>query len=700
MNSNLILITGDFAIIKDDAIVHNEFKNGEVWKKLRTFYSDDSKIITNLECPFTMSSDEKKYKWANLKCNPINHHILDGIDMAVLGNNHIGDFGYAGALETIELLESKNINHVGYGKDLNEALSYSTLNIQGKKIGLISLNCITTNSESIATYNNAGVAPISFNIIESAIKSAKNSCDALVIYFHWGNEWVHEPVPDQISLAHYAIDCGADLIVGCHSHTIQSFEKYKNKWIFYGLGNFLFWGGQSQIFNDDGTITYMPLRNEKPNRQSMVIAFKISINKNNPIDLVSVRYFEFNHHNLNLAEINPNDLTFNIIKFNKRLSLYSKIFKRELKSSKDVVYNNIVRNGIPAFFYQNRSLDIPTYKIALYYLSRLKYKTILSFQNWFDKKKTKFNSFLLALRIKFKWLMDKFFLPLRKEHKVLYNIIHNFYFSEFNKLPNLVHCQDFNEKIQWLKLFDQSDDVVMCSDKILVREFIKRRIGDNYLVKLYGTYDSLDEIDFDSLPKSFVIKTNHDSGTVILVKDKYKLDFNSIKLKLNYSLNRIYGWDKGEWAYSLVNPKILIEEYLLPFNDAPPPDYKFQCTNGQVEFCRYTYDRGVDTKEIVLDNQGNNLGFIIDENFKQGDQFVLNERWNDMLIVASKLSSGFKCVRVDMYVVDNQIFIGELTFYPMSGVYKGIGQKLVGNKYLNFDRNTFKPCIYQKSKMY
>ena len=311
-----------------------------------------------------------------------------------------------------------------------------------------------------------------------------------------------------------------------------------------------------------------------------------------------------------------------------------------------------------------------------------------------QRVKCKMERSWLTAKIKIKWLTDKLYLPLNPKHYELYNIIHRHYWDQLHDFPNLINCRDFNDKIQWLKLFDQSPENVRCSDKILVRDYVRERVGEEYLVKLYQVHNHFSEIDFDSLPQSFVIKANHDSGTVILVRDKSQLDYQVAEDKIEASLQQLYGWEKGEWAYSYIQPKVFVEEFIEPENSSPPPDFKMQCVSGEMKFCRYTYDRGIDTKEIVLDKYANNFGLIIDENFRLGDRndFKKPELWDKMIFIAETLGKGFKCVRVDLYCSGDRIYVGEMTFFPMAGCYKGEGQKKLG-KYLDFDRTTFKPLL-------
>ena len=145
-----------------------------------------------------------------------------------------------------------------------------------------------------------------------------------------------------------------------------------------------------------------------------------------------------------------------------------------------------------------------------------------------------------------KWMWDRFSLPLRLEHYPLYRTIHRYYFDTFRQFPNLQSCSTFNEKIQWLKLFDQDPEIVRCTDKLTARDYVSNRVGSEFLVKLLQSPASFDEINFDKLSNSFVIKPNHDSGSAVLVRDKSSLDRNAVRSKIATTLRRIWGQESGE----------------------------------------------------------------------------------------------------------------------------------------------------------
>jgi hypothetical protein len=297
--------------------------------------------------------------------------------------------------------------------------------------------------------------------------------------------------------------------------------------------------------------------------------------------------------------------------------------------------------------------------------------------------------------VRSKWVKDKRSLPLTRDHWELYRIIHRMYWRQLHDFPDLVACRDFNDRMQWLKLFDQHDEIVRCSDKILVRDYIRERVGTEYLTELYQVCDQFEEIDFCSLPKQFVIKTNHDSGTVILVRDKHQLNLDSAKTLVHRSLNNVYGVENGEWAYSYIRPRILVEQFIDPKRPTPPPDYKFYVVEGRARFVHYIYNRWSSPKEQTVDAAGNNLETALYPSFELGNEFQKPLCWQDMLQVAEQIGKGFKFVRVDLFCCNEKIYAGEMTFWPAAGIYKSAGQKQLG-QLLDFNRSTFAPPIIHR----
>jgi hypothetical protein len=303
----------------------------------------------------------------------------------------------------------------------------------------------------------------------------------------------------------------------------------------------------------------------------------------------------------------------------------------------------------------------------------------------------------LDARIRMKWHSDRKTLPLEDESWEIYSIIHYLFLRELGRFPNLVNCQDYNDKVQWLKLFDQQLDIVRCSDKIAVRDYVQERLGEGFTPKLYQTAATLDGIDFSKLPRSFVIKTNHDSGSVILVRDRSQLDMETARTRISESLKITYGWPNGEWAYSFVPPRVLVEEFIRPDQLKAPPDYKFHCVDGKVRWLQFIYDRGHGAKEVITDRKGVPMGLHLYEGMEHVTTFDPPPQLEALATIAEQLARGWKYIRVDLFLDGGRILVGELTFYPGMGCYRGAGQPAIG-KLLDFDRSTYRSPVVPSLK--
>ena len=269
-----------------------------------------------------------------------------------------------------------------------------------------------------------------------------------------------------------------------------------------------------------------------------------------------------------------------------------------------------------------------------------------------------------------KWEQDLDYMHLTAAHRDLYFEIHRRHKKALGSYPSIVAPKSYNECIAWLMLFDQRPELPACMDKYAVRQIIEERIGAEYLTELYGCYDSFEAIPFDQLPRSFVIKATHDSGSVFLVRDKEKLQHRKIKKSINKSLSRTYGAGKGEWAYKHIVPRIIVEEYLGDASEPPPPDYKFHCVDGRVKWLQYIFDRGTNTKEATYSREFESLDLHLDRDFSFTRSPVGRpENWTKLVEVAEWLARGFKYVRVDLYDISGRVVFGELTFFPRAGCY-------------------------------
>lgn len=245
------------------------------------------------------------------------------------------------------------------------------------------------------------------------------------------------------------------------------------------------------------------------------------------------------------------------------------------------------------------------------------------------------------------------------------------YKKMMKKKLNLDNPLTFNEKIQWLKLYDSTPIKTRLADKYLVREWVKETIGEEYLIPLLGVYDKFDEIDFNKLPDRFVIKCNHGCAYNIIVKDKSKLNISEIKQKVNKWMNEnYYKKYKTELHYRDIKPKIIIEKFIEDKNCEELNDYKFFCFNGDVKYVQVISER----------KEGSHKVSFYDKNWMKqiwynGELYekaiIKPKKLNLMIKLAEKLSNGHNFVRVDLYHInDETVYFGEMTFTPASGTLK------------------------------
>ena len=241
-----------------------------------------------------------------------------------------------------------------------------------------------------------------------------------------------------------------------------------------------------------------------------------------------------------------------------------------------------------------------------------------------------------------------------------------FYKLNLGKKLNLINPATFNEKIQWLKLHDRNDNYTQMVDKILVKDFVSKRIGDEYIVKTLGLWDDFDEIDFDKLPQKFVLKCTHNSGGVVICKDKSKLNYLETKRKIKKSLKRNYYKNGREWPYKNVKPRIIAEEYI----GENVIDYKFLCYNGVVKNMFTCSDRETGNLCVdFFDLEWNHLPF---ERYYPNSKKEIKKPVNfeKMLQFSEVLAQGTKLARVDFYEIEGKLYFGEITVYPGSGFEK------------------------------
>lgn len=252
-----------------------------------------------------------------------------------------------------------------------------------------------------------------------------------------------------------------------------------------------------------------------------------------------------------------------------------------------------------------------------------------------------------------------------------------FFFEMRGKILHLKNPKSFNEKLQWLKIYDYKPEYTKLVDKLAVKNYVESRVGDEYIIPTLAVWDSVEDIDWDSLPNQFVLKTTHGGGGcgVIVCSDKTKFDKIKAKNKLKKSMRTNAGQTYREKPYLNVPRKIIAEKYIADQvisnseNSADLRDYKFFCFNGKVKFFKIDFGRFVEHHANYYSPKGDLLPF--GEVACQPDiNHVENmpNNLSEMIRLAETLSANYKFLRVDLYNVNGKIFFGELTFYPAAGM--------------------------------
>ena len=226
----------------------------------------------------------------------------------------------------------------------------------------------------------------------------------------------------------------------------------------------------------------------------------------------------------------------------------------------------------------------------------------------------------------------------------------------------------FNEKMQWIKLYDRNPLYTKLVDKYEAKKIVSEMIGDEYIIPNLGVWDNVLDIDWEALPKQFVIKATHDSGGVVICKDKNTFDIKAAIKKLNKSLKHDYYLENREWPYKNVKRRIIAEKYMQDDNNDVLIDYKLMCFSGKVKCTFVCTDRfsKEGLKVTFFDNNWERLPF--ERHYPSSKALIPQPKHlSKMIELAEVLSKDIPFVRVDFYEINGNIYFGEMTFFPGSG---------------------------------
>ncbi len=249
--------------------------------------------------------------------------------------------------------------------------------------------------------------------------------------------------------------------------------------------------------------------------------------------------------------------------------------------------------------------------------------------------------------------------------------LEKFYKAKTGKRLNLDNPKTFNEKIQWCKLYDHKTGYNKMVDKCDVKDYVADKIGIEYIIPTIGVWQNFDEIDFSSLPQQFVLKCTHDSGGLIICRDKSKLDLSSAKKRIEISLSHNFYKRGREWVYKDLKPRIIAEEYMQDGETECLPVFKFFCFSSQPKIIQVIQNDKTEKETIdYFDTQWNRLD--LRQNFPNSENPLDKpEQLAEMVALAHKLSEDKKgFLRVDFYVVNGKIYFSEYTFYSDDGMAK------------------------------
>ena len=253
-----------------------------------------------------------------------------------------------------------------------------------------------------------------------------------------------------------------------------------------------------------------------------------------------------------------------------------------------------------------------------------------------------------------KYISDKTYLKLLYETRI-------------GKKLNLKNPITFDEKLQWLKLYDRKDEYTVWADKYEVRNYVAEKLGEQYLIPLLGVWNSSDELKLDDLPEQFVLKCTHDSASVCICTNKKNFDWNAAMDKLQKSLNQNYYWHSREWPYKNITPRIIAEAYMTDESGTELKDYKIYTFGGEPYLIQVDFDRFHNHRRNLYTTEWEYIDETIEYSKDPNVKIAKPEHLEEMLECSRKLAVGTISLRTDFYSINGKIYFGEITFYQEAG---------------------------------
>lgn len=241
------------------------------------------------------------------------------------------------------------------------------------------------------------------------------------------------------------------------------------------------------------------------------------------------------------------------------------------------------------------------------------------------------------------------------------------FYRHFRKFINFRNPKTISEKIQWLKLYDRKPIYTTMVDKYEAKKYVANIIGKQYIIPTLGVWDRVSEIEWEKLPDKFVLKCTHDSGSIVICKDKETFNKSAAVKILKKGLSRNGYWYGREWPYKNVKRKIIAEKYMVDESGIELKDYKIFCFNGVPRYIQVDYGRFTNHERNLYSTDWSYMGFS--SLYPTNKNHIIQKPvcLEEMLEIAKELSIGTPFMRVDLYVIQNEIYFGEITLFHGSG---------------------------------